>query len=131
MNRTPPKRVRRTLRHEVGFGCPVPGCGNPYLTWHHFDPPWEVQEHHNAEGMIALCEEHHNKADAKAFTVDQLRQFKRDAPATAKDVEGRFDWLRHRVLAVVGGNFYYENSVIFKYQNRPVIWFKRDDKDHL
>ena len=39
MNRTPPKKVIQTLRQEVGFGCPIPNCGNPYLEWHHFDPP--------------------------------------------------------------------------------------------
>src|SRR5918912_315690 len=36
VNRTPPAAVRRELRREVGFGCPVPDCGNPYLYWHHF-----------------------------------------------------------------------------------------------
>ena len=55
MNRTPPKKVIQTLRQEVGFGCPVPNCGNPYLEWHHFDPPWSIENHHRPEGMIALC----------------------------------------------------------------------------
>ena len=43
----------RTLRREVGFGCPV--CRSPFLTWHHFDPPYHVEEHWRHEGMIALC----------------------------------------------------------------------------
>jgi hypothetical protein len=37
--RRPYAHVVRQLRQEVGFRCPVDDCGNPYLTWHHFDPP--------------------------------------------------------------------------------------------
>jgi len=29
--RTPPVEVRRRLRRKVGFGCPIPGSGSPYL----------------------------------------------------------------------------------------------------
>jgi hypothetical protein len=54
-SRTPPIAVRRKLRQEVGFACPVPDCGSPYLTWHHFDPPWHVTPQHEPAGMIALC----------------------------------------------------------------------------
>ncbi len=131
MNRTPPKEVRQHLRKEVGFGCPIPGCGNPYLEWHHFDPLWHEEEHHKINGMIALCAEHHKKADAGAFTADQLRHLKVDALARAKDIEGRFNWLRHRLLAVVGSNFYYETPIIFQFRNDPIIWFNRDDEGHL
>lgn len=131
MNRTPPKAVRQHLRREIGFGCPVPGCANPYLEWHHYDPPWHEREHHEPQGMIALCAEHHRKADAGAFTVDQLRMFKADAIAKAKEIQGRFDWLRHRLLAVVGSNFYYETPIIFQFRDQPIVWFNRDSEQHL
>ena len=72
MNRTPPKKVIQTLRQEVGFGCPIPNCGNPYLEWHHFDPPWSIENHHRPEGMIALCTQHHKNADNYAYTNEQL-----------------------------------------------------------
>ncbi|MEP7217736.1 MAG: hypothetical protein ABI876_02405 [Bacteroidota bacterium] len=98
MNRTPPAEVRKALRQEVGFGCPIPGCANPYLEWHHFAPPWHIREHHDPEGMIALCAEHHKKADAGAFTDDQLRQFKQRGVDPAIEIKGRFDWLRNRLL---------------------------------
>ena len=131
MNRTPPPEVRRLLRREVGFGCPVPDCGNPYLYWHHFDPPWREREHHDSPGMIALCGEHHPKADAGAFTKDQLREFKLRAAERAHEIRGRFDWMRHSLLAVVGGNFYYETLVIFQFRGEPAIWFNRDEDGYL
>lgn len=131
MNRTTPTEVRRRLRKEVGFGCPIPGCGNPYLYWHHFDPPWHEQQHHNPDGMIALCAEHHAKADAGAYTKEQLRDFKRQAAERSQEVRGRFEWMRRNLLAVVGGNFFYETLIIFEFRGQPIIWFNRDEDGYL
>ncbi len=131
MDRTPPVEVLRFLRKEVGFGCPVRDCGSPYLQWHHFDPPWHVREHHDPDGMIALCGEHHDKADAGAFTPAQLRQLKADGKARASIVRGRFDWMRNRLLVVAGGNFCYETPTICSLRGQRVIWLSRDDDGYL
>ena len=56
--------------------CPVDGCCSPYLTYHHFDPPWAEQRQHKVGGMIALCLQHHKEADGGAFTTEQLRRLK-------------------------------------------------------
>lgn len=131
MRRPPPTPVIRQLRQEVGFRCPVNGCGSPYLTWHHFDPTWREEQHHRPEGMIALCVEHAAKADGGAFTADQLRTLKRDGRAQAEAAKGRFDWMRRDLLAVVGGNFYYRCPVVLQIGDRNVIWFTRDDAGSL
>lgn len=52
--------------------------------------------------MIALCSEHHLKADAGAFTVDQLCEFKLKGAVNREELRGRFDWLRNKLLVVVG-----------------------------
>jgi hypothetical protein len=131
MSRKPPAHVKRQLREEVGFGCPVPGCGLPYLEWHHFDPPWHVTNHHNPESMIALCRTHHIQADHGAFSVDQLHELKQSGKENWRKVSGKFNWMRNRLLAVVGGNFYYETPVIFKFREQPIIWFERDENNYL
>ncbi|MFM5254938.1 hypothetical protein ACEUBK_12595 [Aeromonas hydrophila] len=131
MNREPPKDVKKTLREEVGFGCPVPNCGLPYLEWHHFDPPWREKNHHNPKGMIALCREHHIQADHGAFTPAQLHEFKRAGKESWKQISGKFNWMRNRILAVVGGNFYYETPIIFMFRGQPIIWFERDENNYL
>lgn len=131
MNRRPSVEVLRQLRKEVGFGCPVNGCGNPYLEWHHFNPPWSERNHHEIDGMIALCAEHHNKADAGAFTKEQLQDFKINGTANAKIVKGRFDWMRHKLLAIVGGNFFLEAKVVIEFRGHPIIWFNRDDDGYM
>jgi hypothetical protein len=129
--RTPPVHVRRQLRREVGFGCPAAGCGNPYLEYHHFDPPlpWNVEKHHDPTRMVALCATHHAKADA--WSVEQLRQMKANAGRAAGEVRGRFEWMREDVLAVVGGNYYYETPNMVVFRDQPLIWFERDDERRL
>jgi hypothetical protein len=129
MVRTPTVEVRRALRREVGFGCPVDGCGNPYLYWHHFDPPWRERQHHDPTGMIALCAEHHAKADAGAFTKAQLHALKTNT-SQARSISGRFDWMRQGLLAVVGGNFYFQTPVPVQIDGKPVVSFSHDDAEH-
>jgi hypothetical protein len=129
--RRPYAHVVRQLRQEVGFRCPVDDCGNPYLTWHHFDPPWREEQHHRPEGLIALCQEHASKADAGAFTSEQLRRFKLKGRARAEAITGRFDWMRRDLLAVVGGIFYLETDIVFQIGEQPCIWFTRDENNYL
>ena len=137
ISRTPSVKVQRELRKEVGFSCPMPGlegterCGNPYLTWHHFDPPWRKKHHHNPEGMIALCRTHHDIADQGAYTIEQLHKFKKQASNRFRKVLGKLEWMRHNTLAVVGGNFYYNTPTIFQYYENRIIWFERDNQNYL
>lgn len=48
-----------------------------------------------------------------------------------EEVKGRFDWMRHDLLAVVGGNFYYETPPIFQFRGEPSIWFNCDEAGYL
>lgn len=75
LDRTPPPDVREALRKEVGFGCPI--CRSPFLTYHHFNPPWREKEHHEPKGMIALCAKHHDSADRNTYSVEYLDRLKK------------------------------------------------------
>jgi hypothetical protein len=130
MNRTPPIATIRELRNEVGFGCPIQDCANPYLELHHFDPAWSEENHHRPSGMIALCSAHHKKADGGSYTKEQLHQLKGNS-VQAEKVRGQFDWLRNDLLAVVGGNFFHEVLKIVVIDGREVVWFRRDDEGYL
>lgn len=100
VSRTPKADVRRRLRREVNFGCPF--CRSPFLTWHHFDPPWEPQHVHNEPGMIALCSECHRFADGGHYTKEQLRQLKVNPPTSPP--KGRLPWSSSSALVTFGGN---------------------------
>ena len=134
LSRDPPPSVKHELRQEVGFGCPMRDvgtdyCGSPYLTYHHFDPPWRIEHHHDPARMIALCWTHHWKAEA--LTVDQCRELKQTALSRAGQVAGRFDWMRHDILAIAGGNYYYETPRLVVFGDQPLIWFNRDEHNHM
>ncbi|GAB4509002.1 MAG: hypothetical protein OHK0046_03150 [Anaerolineae bacterium] len=131
MKRTPPERVKTKLRKEVGFRCPIPGCGSPYLEFHHFDPSFSVKKHHNVEGMIALCPEHHRQADGGAFTVSQLRRFKAEALQNCISVAGKFQWMRNDLLITGGTNVFYQSQIVLAVDNQPLIWFDRDSEGNL
>lgn len=132
-SRDPPANIKRFLRGEVGFGCPAPSdedpsvrCGSPYLKWHHFDPPWHKKQHFNPEGMIALCNKHTDQADGGAYSKEQLRNFKKSKSIFQdKNVQGRFNWLRNKIL-FVGGGIHIEPKKILVIRGRPIIWFYRD-----
>jgi hypothetical protein len=115
----------------VGFVCPVPGCNKPYLEWHHFDPPWHVQQHHNTKGMIALCREHHIQADHGAFTKEQFRKLKKHGNENWKAIKGEFNWLRNKLLVYVAGNFYYNTDIPIEFNGEPLIWFNRNKEGYL
>ena len=130
MQRKPSIEVRRQLRKEVGFGCPVRGCGRPFLEWHHFDPPWRELNHHNPAGMIALCVQHHAEADGGAFTIEQLKRWKQPA-GEADQVNGRFNWMRNELLLIVGGNYFIETYDAISINGHRFIWLSRDDEGYL
>jgi hypothetical protein len=120
MNRTPPAAVRKALRAEVNFGCPIPGCGSPFLSWHHFDPPWREQEHHNKEGMIALCPQHHLAADSGLFTKAQLREYKRQ-PFVQDKVSALWPWRPENIIYVLGGSVLISTETALSLQGRALL----------
>jgi hypothetical protein len=124
VSRTPPEPIRRCLRKEVNFGCPVQGCGIPYLTWHHFEPTWEVKEHHDPDGMIALCHTHADWADGKKWTKDQLRQMKQN-PFVSHKMEGPYGYLRKDTVCIVGNIAVHVKNVL-EIDGERVIGFERD-----
>lgn len=81
--------------------------------------------------MVAICRDHHSEADAGAFTMDQLRAFKGEGRDRSQLLGARFSWMRERLLAVVGGNFYYETAIAIRVQDIPVVWFNRDESGRL
>jgi len=115
-----PDRVKRQLRAEVRFGCPVEDCGNPYLTYHHFDPPRRVREHNEPSGMVALCRKHHDDAEGGAFTVEQLRSMKLGGASQNERIKGQFLWRRQQLLIHCGQTLTFEAPIALAFNGIPV-----------
>jgi hypothetical protein len=80
--------------------------------------------------MIALCREHHDKAGAGAFSVEQLRDMKRTAKERPNQVVGRFDWMKQDILVIAGGNAFYNINYPVVLGDNPLLWFNRDEQQH-
>ncbi len=115
------------LRREVGFGCPI--CRSPFLTWHHFDPPWHKEQHWRVEGIIAMCGEHHDDADEKggnagAYSIAELRRLKK-SKLSSDDVKAKFGmWQDKKSLLVRVGGCYTDTS-------GPIISVNEVSADHV
>jgi hypothetical protein len=134
VNRYIPKHVKLLLRQEVNWGCPVQGCGSPFLSYHHFDPPFAEftdRQQHDPEGMIALCLAHAKMADGGVWTKDQLRQMKRFPFLRGGEVAGRLEWLRQDVILRFGGLTCVRPKVILEIAGKPLIWVNRDNGDNM
>jgi hypothetical protein len=126
-----PEPTRRALRAEVRFGCPVRDCGSPYLTYHHFDPPYRTGKSHDPNGMIAMCLHHHRVADVGTWTDDQLRGMKAYPFLSGGSVGGRLEWLSRDVLVQGGGNCFLNPGILLEVGGRRVIWAQRDSNGLL
>ena len=80
--------------------------------------------------MIALCAQHHKKADGGAYTNEQLHGFKKDK-VRASAVKGDLDWLRRDLLAVVGGCTIYNTPRLLVIDGHDVIALTRDAQGYL
>ena len=118
MQRKPPAHICRKLQEEVNYGCPI--CGSPFLTWHHFDPPWIEYPHHNPEGMIALCAEHAKMADAGIYTKDQLKYYKA-TPVIKGKISALWPWEPENVVFLMGGSIFFGVRPLLTLQQKKVF----------
>src|ERR1035437_9260019 len=132
MRRDVPEAVKRQLRQEVGFGCPVKHCREPFLSWHHFDPPWSKKPHHNPEGMIALCVKHHKMADIGVFTNADLHAMKKSSQSL-ETVKSKFEWARPGHLVRIGG-LYLDALALMDFQAKRMpgdFFLLNENEEHL
>ena len=120
--------AKRRLRKEVGFGCPI--CRNPFLTYHHFDPPWRVLHHWNPDGVIALCRNHHDTAEGGHYTNDYLRELK-SRSYSVLDIKQRFPWTRTEFIVRVGGLYSCGSRAVISVDDEPVIQINAADSGLL
>ena len=125
-----PDSVAEALRREVNFGCPVEGCGSPFLTWHHFDPPWRQEEHFRPEGMIALCARHAPFADGSSYTNNHLRGLKAK-PFVQQRAEDWLPWQPEAITFMMGGAVAFEARKAVRLSGVDVFSAHRTDGGHL
>jgi hypothetical protein len=126
-SRDPGPEIKRQLRREVNFGCPIRypngnGCGCPILVFHHFDPPWVGHYIHNPSGMIALCPTHHGQADGNIWTNEQLRLFKA-APFVDNILRTPWPWSAETLVIKVGPSLVMGSGSPIRLDGLPILRF--------
>lgn len=124
-NRTPGAYIRKVLREEVNYGCPI--CRSPFLDYHHFDPPWEPKQIHNISGMIAMCPSHHAQADVGTWTNDELRKMKRTDQSNS--ISGKIHWSLHNTIVIAGRNMFTGKNISFTLLGHEVLRLKEIEPD--
>jgi len=79
--------------------------------------------------MIALCREHHDAADAGAYTVEQVQEMK--SRGCTDEVRGRFQWLRSQLVMEIGSNYLVNQLGVYRVNGVPILWFSRDPAGYL
>lgn len=134
-SRDPSEKIKKLLRQEVNFGCPVRGhgnngCGCPILTFHHFDPPWSGNQVHNPDGMIALCHTHHDQADGGLWTNAQLRMIKK-SPFIDDVIKVPWPWNPETLVLKVGPVFVVRSGSALVLNGKPVLSFHPESINQL
>lgn len=120
----PPRPLRRKLRQEVFYSCPL--CADPLLVYHHIIP-WHVEQHFREEDMIALCCKHARMADANAISRQTLYNLKANPPRKKK-IRDRFvihDWNRFAISLGKGTTVFENCLTVLSVENQTVIGFTR------
>ena len=129
-----PEAIKLELRREVHWGCPVHGCGSPFLSYHHFDPPFSCfkpGQTHDSKGMIALCLAHAKMADSGVWTNNQLQQMKTSPYLASGHIKGRLEWLRQDIIVCFGSIKCIKTNIILEVNNKPYIWVNRDPQGNM
>jgi hypothetical protein len=79
--------------------------------------------------MIALCAEHHAKAEGGAFTKGDLHTLKA-SEYRKYEIAGRFDWMRREIIVRAGSAYFVARPFALAVGNIPLVWFNRDGEGH-
>lgn len=123
-----PATIRKALREEVGFGCPI--CRSPFLEYHHFNPTWAESKKHIPSGMIALCPAHHRKAHGDTWSKEDLTKLK--SQFTNQAIKGDIDWSIKNCFFYIGNNLIHgDNGIALTMNGKPIFSLQKDTSENF
>jgi hypothetical protein len=78
--------------------------------------------------MIALCLEHHSRADRNAYSISQLKKLKEFPYLRDKNPVGDFSWKREKLVVRCGSNISFNCAIILQHNNIDVLYLSKDDE---
>lgn len=122
-----PLPLRRAVRKEAYFGCVL--CGSPIIEFHHIEPFHKVNEH-TKENLVALCPEHHHRADCAEIPVSVITKAKNQPINKEKDFVSKDFFLSNYndMRTRVGSNVYIRTPKILVVDEYPLITLTSDEE---
>jgi len=120
LSRNQGQKIIQNLIREVNFVCPARDangqCDSIILTWHHFDPVFSECHEHNPEGIIALCPNHHCKADKGEYSKSEMREWKKNPNIKdISEIKTKVSFLDRKDLHInIANSFLKENRANIK-----------------
>lgn len=126
-NRHIPLPLKREIRKEGFFGCVI--CGSPIIEFHHIKPFHKVNKH-TKENLVALCPEHHHRADCGEIPVSIVTKFKENPVNKEKSFISKDFFLSNYndIKTRVGSNTYIRTPKILVVDECPLITLTPDEE---
>lgn len=126
-NRYIPLPLKREIRRDAAFGCVM--CGSPIIEFHHIEPFHKVNEH-TKENLVALCPEHHHRADCGEIPVSIVTKFKENPVNKKKNFVSKDFFLSNYndMKTRVGSNIYIRTPKILVVDKCPLITLTPDEE---
>ena len=117
-----PEPIARQIRQRCGFGCVI--CGNPFIDYHHFDPPFSQVREHRADGITILCANHHREANHGRRSAESIKAYNADPECrrtghTVAALDGSM-----RPLKFMMGSAVFDTPVVLMYESTEIISFR-------
>ena len=122
--------IKRAIRKEAFYGCAF--CGNPIIEYHHIIP-YHVVLCHEEHNLIALCPNHHNKADRSMIPKDRLIQLKENPYNKDKEniKDDFFIGSYNNLQLRLGHSTFIRTPNILVVDGMPLISIRSDDDNNV
>jgi hypothetical protein len=122
-----PRKLKRQIRQEAGFGCCV--CGGPVYEYHHLEE-WNKAKQHRAEDLMLLCPNHHDMATKRALSSAEQRAAKTD-PFNIREgyAKGQLQLQQNYVALQVGTAIFLGDHTVIAVDGDPLISMRPDETD--
>ncbi len=124
LSRNVPEEVKRKVRQRCGFGCVI--CGNPIISYEHFDPPFRDARSHSADGITLLCGSCHQKTTMGLINKGTVAKYNADPSGLREDVSFGIDDLVGSVppIVLMGSNRFRCTGEVIRVADRTVLGFE-------
>jgi hypothetical protein len=129
LSRSIPEEVKRRVRQRCGFGCVV--CGDPFITYEHFNPPFKDAEEHREDGITLLCGGCQDKTAKRLMSKETVARHNANPKALVGNAVCNVEILgfRREICPIIymGNNQFFCDGEVIRVFGTTVFGFELDE----